>query len=333
MDHELSNLSLKLDEFYEKSLTIINKDKDVLRLLSWLLVVPKPLDFADLEEWERIHPTQRRGPLSIQELRHALAIRCGRTTTLRILQEHMLRIRYIVGLSGGLCTLDQNGGTITFTHPTVQEYLIGKKPDLFPNLEADRCRACLAYLSLDEFKAGACTSRAEWDARLESFPFLEYAARNWCEIRGLTSTWDQVNNEIEDDIVGVLSHEGLVANLAQVNAYSRGWMTGTNIYIPRTTGLIVAMEFNLLGVMKRLCASGVDVNVHSETGQTALDLAVTAEPPYVELLLQHGAKVTDETGRSALRIVEGLPRRRLNGGDRIVNMLLEADPTLQRTRV
>jgi hypothetical protein len=164
---------------------------------------------------------------------------------------------------------------------------------------------------------------------LERFPFLEYAARNWCEIRGLTSTWEQVNKEIEDDIVALLSHEGLVANLAQVNAYSRGWMTGKDIHIPRTTGLIVAMEFNLLGVMKRLCASGVDVNVHSETGQTALDLAVTAEPPYVELLLQHGAKVTDETGRSALQIVlEGLPRRRLDGGARIVEMLLEADPPL-----
>lgn len=334
LEYDLLNLPLAIDEFYDKAMKMIDNngnDRDVRRLLLWVLVVPTPLSYTDLESWERRHPTQRRGPLSIQELSDALMLRPDRPaeTDWNKITRNSCPIKHIVGWSRGLCSLDEDTNTVRLAHPTVQEYLLARKLTLFPNLETYRCKACLAYLSIDTFQSGACTNEGDWETRVESFPFLEYAARNWCEIRGLTSTWEKINIELEDDHVAFLSQEGLVANLAQVIAYSYGWMKGDRFFIPRTTGLIMAMQFNLLGVMKRLCEAGVDVNAQSDTGQTALDLAVTAYPDYVRLLLRHGAKVTDESGRSALRIaIRGLPHRQLEGGVVIIKMLVENDPTL-----
>ncbi|KAK5085109.1 hypothetical protein LTR70_008063 [Exophiala xenobiotica] len=334
----LSHLIPDTNGYYDNAIVRIDKQDDVSRLLSWLLGLPKSIDESRYTLWEKIHPTQRQGPLDAQELRHALAIRPGKTGSLKTLQDFMVNMEYLVDNSAGLCVMNRNSGTISFIHPTVQEYLMERKTGLFPNLEVNRCKACIAYLSLKELESGACTTRREWDARIENFPFLEYAARNWCEIQGLTKSSEEVNSQVEDEILQLLSHPGLVANLAQVQAYSYGWMGQDGIRIPQTTGLIIAMQFNLLSVMETMFETGIDidVNAQNEAGQTALDLAVTADPPYTELLLQHGAEVrteADATSRRAARDALHIAIRRLRdqgtrGAVIIVKMLMDHDPTV-----
>ena len=93
---------------------------------------------------------QRQGPLTTQELRHAMTIKPG-IKSLNSLQDYMPNLYALVDASRDLCTLDQRTATVSFTHPTVQEYLMQRKTQLFPTLDIDKCRACIAYLSLDEF--------------------------------------------------------------------------------------------------------------------------------------------------------------------------------------
>ena len=59
------------------------------------------------------------------------------------------------------------------------EYL--ENVDFVPKHDSDIAVACLEYLSLDEFTSGSCESEALLGTRLEKFPFLAYAARNWGE--------------------------------------------------------------------------------------------------------------------------------------------------------
>ncbi|KAK5265411.1 hypothetical protein LTR96_009314 [Exophiala xenobiotica] len=326
----LSHLSADLDEFYDKSMQIIKEDRDdALRLLSWLIVPPKAVSEHRFKQWESVHPTRRRGPLSLPELGHVLAIHPSQTVSLSTLQNFMLNLEYLIDACSGMCKFDRDSNVVIFPHPTVQEYLLKNEPSLFSSLEIDKCRACIAYLSLEEFKAGACTTMQQWEIRLETFPFIEYAAHHWCEIRGLSRSWESVNQALHTEIVGLLSHEGLVSTLAQVLAYSCGWMKNQEVYVPKTSGLIIAMQFNLLDVMQALLEKGADPNFVSETGQTALDLAITADPPYTKLLLHHHAAIRDATGRDALKeACKLLSTRSLWGGHLIVKMLGDADPSV-----
>jgi hypothetical protein len=317
---------LQLDKFYDKAMRFIGGSDDVLCMLRWLLVLPRRLADCDYERWEKKHPTQRQGPLSAQELRHAIATRVGRTTNLATLQRYMVPLAPLVESSGGLCDFAQSGFTISFTHPTVQEYLMTNSELKISGLAEYKCRACIQYLSMDPFKAGACTEMGQWLARLEEFPFLEYAARNWCIVRGMTDDWESVNAALESAITAFLADAGLVSSLQQVIGYSQGRMRNKQIYIPQTTGLMIAMQFNLLNVMETMCQSGANVNARTESGLTALDLAVTATPEFVELLLRYGAQVKDGTGRNALRVMLfDLPTRRMRGAEEIVRMLVEKD--------
>ena len=320
----LSNLPTNLDEFYNKAIAMIGGDVDVLRLLSWVVVPPKLVSAQALETWEEIHPMQRQGPLTSQELRHAIAIKPG-IQSLGDLQTYMPNLNTLVEASGDLCTLDQKTATVSFAHPTVQEFLMQRKGTLFPSFEIERCRACIAYLSLDEFGEGACNTHDAWTARLQNYPFLEYAGRHWCEIQGLTATSETVNTSIQSDLVRLLLDPKLATSLQQVINYSHSGAIGVDLTRTNTTGLLIATQFNLLEVMEELCKTGADVNASADSGQRALDVAVMATPEFVRLLLKYDALVVGDADQDAHALAASqLPYRSLPGGELIVQMLHEA---------
>jgi hypothetical protein len=291
---------------------------------------------TELASWEEIHPMQRHGALSTQELRHALAIRfrqrsCATTTkSLAELEKYLPSLVELVSATGGLCEIDITAATVTFTHPTVQEFLLSKQATLFPELQTSRCRSCITYLSLEEFaRNGACTTIDELRSRLEDYPLLEYASRHWCEIEGITQDSDKINEANRPYLIELLSDNNLVASLQQLVNYSRGY----SLTRDPSSGLLLAMQFNLLSVMETLCSEqktrspeglSAFVDQASSGGQRALDLAVTATPAFVELLLRYGAKVEGPDGQNALALAEQhLPFRKLPGGHDIVSMLRE----------
>lgn len=348
----LTQLRPEVDDYYDAAMARVGNVEAVKRLMRWILVLPHTLSEHKFASWESKHPTRRKGPLHIQELRHAIAVSGGLPPDNLVAMERFIpqSIVSLVGSSGGLCVMNENEDTVSYAHPTVQQYLLDRQAVIFPNIEVDRCRACIAYLSLKDFEKGACTTRAEWNSRLEQFPFLEYAARHWCQVRRFSQASEEVNRQVEDQIVRLLSHAGLLANLAQCQAYSNGWMGTDSIHIPRTTALIVAMQFNLLGVMTKLLGGNtddprIDVNEQNEVGQTALDLAVTAGLNFATLLLNHHAEVRSEAdtsgnrkARNALNIAVAYLRDAVqdrttdvDGGCtqfEVVRLLLDHDPTL-----
>ncbi|KPI35818.1 uncharacterized protein AB675_11107 [Cyphellophora attinorum] len=348
----LSRLKPDVDAYYDDAVARIGKAEVVMRLMLWILILPRAITERQLATWQSIHPTQRKGPLHIQELLHAIAISgISRPESLVSMRSFLPEsIPSLVGGSGGLCVMNPAEDTVSYAHPTVQQYLLRRRTSLFPNIEVDRCRACIAYLSLKDFESGACKTRLEWNNRLEKFPILEYAARHWCQVLGFDQDSEEVNRQVEDLIVQLLSHDGLRANLAQCQAYSNGWMGVKSIHISRTTALLVAMQFNLMGVMTKLLYSNVNqlefyVNEQNEAGQTALDLAVTAGPEWTALLLDHDAEVRSDAdprrgrkARSALDValayLSNQIRNRVVDGVwshshlEVVKLLLRHDPTL-----
>jgi hypothetical protein len=332
----LEQLPTQLDDFYHKAIQAIGAQREVLSLLSWILVPPKMVSEQVFASWEQIHPMQRHGALSTQELRHALAIRFRQrshattTQSLADIERYLPSLVELVNATAGLCEIDLVMATVTFTHPTVQEFLLSQQATLFPELQISRCRSCITYLSLEEFaKNGACTTIDDLQSRLEEYPLLEYASRHWCEIEGITQDADKINEANQPYLIELLSDKNLVASLQQLVNYSRGY----GLTCDPSTGLLLAMQFNLLSVMEDLCSKqksqdpeglGAFIDQASSGGQRALDLAITATPPFVELLLRYEAHVEGPDGQNALALAEQhLPFRTLPGGRDIISMLRE----------
>lgn len=134
-------------------------------------------------------------PLSIQELCHALAIKCGdKATNMRNLDAADL----FVPCYQDLVVVEKGSQVIGLVHHTAQQYLDAHRSILFLDSEAKILQTCLTYLSFSEFDQGSCLfdSLKQYDVnevangkriarkrflpyRLSSFPFLSYAAANW----------------------------------------------------------------------------------------------------------------------------------------------------------
>src|SRR5215470_15243419 len=61
---------------------------------------------------------------------------------------------------------------------TVQEFLKGRYLDKLLS-PTDLAKVCLTYLTFDIFEFGPCSNRDEFDERMKSYQFSEYAVRYW----------------------------------------------------------------------------------------------------------------------------------------------------------
>lgn len=134
-------------------------------------------------------------PLTVQELRHALAVRPGEVAVNpdRLDAEDLLE-----PCCHGLVSIEQTTRNIGLVHNTAQEYLEDHRSTLFPNSQGETLRTCLTYLSLNEFQKGPCefyyfrstddkstvkgkriAKKRFLQGRLDKFPFLHYAANHW----------------------------------------------------------------------------------------------------------------------------------------------------------
>ena len=115
-------------------------------------------------------------PLSIDELRHALAIKPGHAL-LDI--EALTDIENLFSVTAGLVTnhTDQDGKeSCRFVHYTLQEYFESNRERLFPDLNFIMARLCLSYLSLDNFRTEKL-SFGMVSKRKRDFCFYEYASQ------------------------------------------------------------------------------------------------------------------------------------------------------------
>lgn len=117
-------------------------------------------------------------PLTIEELRHALAVDPGDTDLDRDNFEDM---EDIVSFCAGLVTVDDMSNIVRLIHYTTQEYFLQIRQDWNPTAQVDITTTCLTYLSFDPFKTGVCSDLATFDDMLKTYIFFEYASQHWAQ--------------------------------------------------------------------------------------------------------------------------------------------------------
>ncbi|UKZ79073.1 hypothetical protein TrVFT333_006824 [Trichoderma virens FT-333] len=115
-------------------------------------------------------------PLTIPELRHALAVEIGGS---RLNQEDLPQVQDLISVCAGLVTVEEDCGIIRLFHYTAQEYFEQTQKQWFPDAGDDITRTCVTYLSFDDFEAGFCPTDAEFEERLRSYQLYDYAAHRW----------------------------------------------------------------------------------------------------------------------------------------------------------
>jgi ankyrin repeat protein len=115
-------------------------------------------------------------PLSTYELLHALAVEPGDTD---FDEDNMMETEQLLAICAGLVTIDEQSDNVRFIHYTTQEYLQRNQQVWLPKANAEIARTCIAYLSIDDFAVGPCSSREDYDRRLKKFTLLNYATTYW----------------------------------------------------------------------------------------------------------------------------------------------------------
>ncbi|KAE8142398.1 hypothetical protein BDV38DRAFT_277928 [Aspergillus pseudotamarii] len=117
-----------------------------------------------------------RRPLLTLELQHALAVR---PHTAELDEDYLPSINLLQSLCVGLVTIDEENGTIRLAHYTTQDYFQRTQQRWFSGGESEITKSCVIYLSFSAFQGGPCDTDEEFEKRLQSCPFYNYAAQYW----------------------------------------------------------------------------------------------------------------------------------------------------------
>ena len=163
----LASMPQKIDELYKLTLERIQRQAGddgtlAMRILSWI--------------------THARRPLSVNELRHGLAVEYNNDEDIdlnatELDEDNLLQPESLVDVCAGLVIIDSASQIIRLVHYTTQEYFGNKLLDLFAGAEADISKACLTCLSYDI--GHRFPDRYIAMSAFESNPFLHYASRHW----------------------------------------------------------------------------------------------------------------------------------------------------------
>ncbi|KAJ3525468.1 hypothetical protein NM208_g11627 [Fusarium decemcellulare] len=134
------------------------------------------VDREDLAKQVLSWLTHAKRPLSVTELRHALAVKAGDRD---LDQASLPYIEDMVSACVGLVEVDRKSEIVRLAHQTTQEYFVQTRKRWFPNAETDITAICVTYLSFDTFSRGCCPTDETFEQRLQQYPLYDYVARNW----------------------------------------------------------------------------------------------------------------------------------------------------------
>lgn len=229
-------------------------------------------------------------PLTIPELRHALAVEVGGSG---LDQRDLPQVQDLISVCAGLVTVDQGSDIIRLFHYTAQEYFQQTQKQWFPDAGDDITRTCVTYLSFDDFEAGFCATDAEFEERLRSHQLYDYAAHKWGHHAGETTSLDPL-------VLGFLQYQAKVEASSQaLFAVKESGQPHYSQNVPKQpVGLHLAAYF---GIEK---AVRIPLDSHGwdpEDGYNRTPLSWAAENGHeavVRLLLSKGAnpKTMDHSG-------------------------------------
>ncbi|KAL7791860.1 ankyrin repeat-containing domain protein [Trichoderma ceciliae] len=264
--------SRALDRAYTQAMERINCQATELRELAKLVL-----------SWI----TCAKRALTSTELQHAIAVEEG---DLELDLENITEIEDMIFVCAGLVVIDEESDIIRLVHYTTQEYFDRTWESWFPNVHADITIRCVTYLSFNNFKNGYCQTDVEFQRRIKSHIFYDYAARNWGYHARMSSSTEDMSrlilNFLESENKAAGSNQAIMASDDTYRHY--GYRLD---YIPGpTTALHLAAYFGLEESVSALLNKTKNINPRIQDGNTPLHWAAeNGHESVVKLLLDKGA--------------------------------------------
>lgn len=226
----------------------------------------------------------------MNELQEALAVEEGDR---EIDESNFVDPELFTSVCAGLVFYDQASSVIRLVHVSAQEYFKRIRFTRFPTAQMNIGRACLTYLSFQEFGSGACSDdRAAW-SRIRKYRLIHYAAEHW----GDHSRGDP-EREMKGLIFEFLKDKEKLSSAVQVLH-----ICGSTRFPRSMSRLHLTAHFGLEGTVATLLEQGENISARDDFGATALHKAAEAgQENVVQLLLEHGADIEagDAQGHRAI---------------------------------
>ncbi|KAI5797332.1 ankyrin repeat-containing domain protein [Peziza echinospora] len=241
----------------------------------------KPEKYLKLAKRVLMWIAYAKGPLTITELQHALAVPVNTTSEEMDLEECALILQErIISSCAGLVVMDNESQVVRLVHYTTQDYVHAQTTtfiDPAPHIRISA--ACVNYLCFPKI------FDLFW-ANSERYSLTIYAARHWAD-----HAREQSNTHHSKMIVEFLSQEETVFEAMNLKSlYEAKYQYFPSRYPIRTTcyPLEAAVWFRLYNATKLLIDAGASTNQHRlhhplESAIGAGDVALT------QLLLENGA--------------------------------------------
>ncbi|CAH0025863.1 unnamed protein product [Clonostachys rhizophaga] len=273
--------------------------------------------FRQLGERTLLWITCAKRPLTVSELRHALAVE---HQTDKLDKDNIPETEDMVSACAGLVTVDEESEIIRLVHYTMQEYYSRNRHNLFTEGEESMAKTCVTYLSFSVFSVGPCKSDQALESRLEENLLYDYAARNWgCHAQKLSVSTKKLILKF------LASPNSLSASCQAMLAVKL--FGGDSEYAQRVPGRMtaahVAAQFGLSDIIRSLAGSYA-IDSRNSHGRTPLSVASEhGHNDVVTILLEKEGidiNVMDTThSRSPLSWAAG------NGHSKVCQSLLNRD--------
>ncbi|CZR67458.1 uncharacterized protein PAC_17357 [Phialocephala subalpina] len=231
-------------------------------------------------------------PLRVAELREALAVKQNSSS---ISPGSLRTSKILLDVCIGLVIIEEKTDVIKLVHYTAYEYL--RRSALFPTAEFEIAQRCLTYLQFDSFASGPQADARLYQARLETYPFFEYAA-SYFGHHAAALTMDVLQDELATLTLRFLRLPSNLASAiqAQFGTYNSRQPHKAN-YSVSASALWFAARFGLARIVRLLLQSGVDIDGKTFYGETALHEASSrGHLAIVQLLLDNGADINIPRG-------------------------------------
>ena len=257
-------------------------------------------------------------PLELHEIEHAIAVSDGARD---IDPDDIIRAQVLASMCAGLVRFDETH-CVRLVHFSAKNFFSKYHEKWFPDGSTKLTSTCLSYLQFDPFSQGACTGpseSADFDARLEQYPFLKYAAEFW--------GWHLLQTPQDgffDSARKLLTDPAYFSTVSQALWYVDDQDSASWAGKDGSTPLHLAAHFGLNKFVVELLESGSDPNTRDVNGVTPLSLAaIRGVVDVATTLIQAGADVNsvDNLGSSPLH---SAARHDQEG---VVNILLEQEAT------
>ncbi|KAG4441352.1 hypothetical protein IFR05_003166 [Cadophora sp. M221] len=302
----LSALPMREEDFYGRSVIRIRDNEAqrerAMKVLLWILKAKRPMKH--------------------QEVAHGVAIIPDQPSTTGYL-DFVAPVEDLVDSCEGLVLINRESETLSFAHPTVNEYLIATSETLFlvdPDITI--AQSCLTYLLFEEIQH--LITLTAFKDELPKYPLLDYASTHWSShVHGGTEDiyidtimrlfnqqsrlgsilpalrdacldydneplWEESSFEILQDGLWVASGLGLERVVARLIDMGADPETDSGHY--RRNALHLAVERSYPNIMEQLLDAGADVDATSKYGRTALIHATEGNDiPMIRKLLEYGA--------------------------------------------